>query len=481
MSSNINPYNIDGTFPVAGQDNSSQGFRDNFTNIKNNFLFAESEISDLQAKALVTSALTGQTITNDMAGTQIVRPQLKAWTQALLDLGTISTSATLDFNAANFQKITTGGAISVSFINWPTTTGTGALGYGVMRVWFNVTSTAHTLHLPTSVTIGVIDIAWARPNGDGSYTITFDAPGNYLFDFSSIDGGNNYQIFDLSRNRSTLRDPGLYFNDTVNGTLLVNYQNGLSTALTLEQGQDSVSSLGSYNSVGVGNLGFANVAYLQTDTGGVAGYSVSAARGNIQNSNVQPVISNDLVGYVNSIAYTGITNSGNAFQQVASIDFFATGSNIAYGLGGNIAFFTADDGGSGQNIVFQALGIENDQSVKTFANTTVAGNLITQGGRIDSGYQYSAATNSFQITALPNVSRLILDPASDLTNGNITLPSGNVDARVITISSTANVAALAVAGNSGTVVKPSANVFLLAGTSITYFFHKIESKWYKIG
>jgi hypothetical protein len=31
MASNINPYNIDGTYPVAGQDNSSQGFRDNFT------------------------------------------------------------------------------------------------------------------------------------------------------------------------------------------------------------------------------------------------------------------------------------------------------------------------------------------------------------------------------------------------------------------------------------------------------------------
>ena len=34
MASNINPNNIDGTYPVAGQDNDSQGFRTNFTNIK---------------------------------------------------------------------------------------------------------------------------------------------------------------------------------------------------------------------------------------------------------------------------------------------------------------------------------------------------------------------------------------------------------------------------------------------------------------
>ena len=41
MASSINPSNIDGTYPVAGQDNDSQGFRDNFTNVKTNFIFHE--------------------------------------------------------------------------------------------------------------------------------------------------------------------------------------------------------------------------------------------------------------------------------------------------------------------------------------------------------------------------------------------------------------------------------------------------------
>ena len=48
MASNIVPGNIDGTYPKAGQDNSSQGFRDNFTAIKNEFHEAKSEIEDLQ-------------------------------------------------------------------------------------------------------------------------------------------------------------------------------------------------------------------------------------------------------------------------------------------------------------------------------------------------------------------------------------------------------------------------------------------------
>jgi hypothetical protein len=49
MASNINPYNIDHTYPVAGQDNDSQGFRDNFTNTRNNFIQTKSEIETLQA------------------------------------------------------------------------------------------------------------------------------------------------------------------------------------------------------------------------------------------------------------------------------------------------------------------------------------------------------------------------------------------------------------------------------------------------
>ena len=48
MASSITTTNIDATFPVAGQDNSSQGFRDNFTASKNNFTYAKSEIETLQ-------------------------------------------------------------------------------------------------------------------------------------------------------------------------------------------------------------------------------------------------------------------------------------------------------------------------------------------------------------------------------------------------------------------------------------------------
>jgi hypothetical protein len=383
MASNINPYSVDGTFPVAGQDNSSQGFRDNFTNIKNNFISASSEITDLQSKAILSSALSGQTISNDMAGTQIRRPQLTAWTQSLLDLGAVIGDVALDFNQANFQKITTAGPISLNFINWPATVGSGALGYGVMRVWFVIADISETVTLPSNVNIAVNDIAgYDIP----SQTVFFDSPGDYIFDFSSVDGGVTYQIDDVSRNRASFRDPAIYYNPKVNSTFLIGFGASLSTALELEQGQDVISAAGSYNSVSVGNLGLGNVNFTQIDTGGLAGYSVSSSRGNLLINDFRPVQSNDLLGYFNSIAYTGAgTGNGNVFRQVSSIDFFVTGANVEYGLGGNIAFFTSDDGGLGPNCMRQAVGIENDKSTKIFGNLIISNVFVPTSSTTSSG------------------------------------------------------------------------------------------------
>ena len=372
MASNINPYSIDGSFPIANQDNSSQGFRDNFTNIKNNFLATQDEISDLQSKALVTSALTGQTLNNNMNGTQIIAPQLRAWTEAIYDQGVISSTAILDFTVANFQKITSANSLLLSFINWPTFSGQGAIGYGVMRVWIVITDVNHTLTLPATVSIGATDLAYGTTNLNGTTTITFDTTGNYLFDFSSIDSGASYQIFDLSRNRSTLRDPSLYFNDQVNSTLMVNWRDGFTTALLLNQGQNSISSRGSYNSAVVGNLSLASLTDGTVGTDLMSGYTVTATRGNLSANVFTPVSSNDYLGYHNAITYTGINNTGNTFQQTASMAFFATGSNVTYGLGGNIAFFTKQEGDATPLYdINQAMGIESNQSVKIF------GNLIT--------------------------------------------------------------------------------------------------------
>ena len=142
--SNINPNNIDGTFPIAGQDNSSQGFRDNFTNIRNNFSYAQSEISDLQAKAITTSALSGGTLTNNMGYNQLQNAQLFSPSYTFLNLGTPASGATvtLDYSQGSVQKYTTNGSNTIAFTNWPPTG-----QFGRMILWVNVTNVNHILKI----------------------------------------------------------------------------------------------------------------------------------------------------------------------------------------------------------------------------------------------------------------------------------------------------------------------------------------------
>ena len=66
---NTNGINVD--YPVPGENNSTQGFRDNFTSIKNNLNTASTEITELQDKAVLKQGLTGVAIDNNMANTLI--------------------------------------------------------------------------------------------------------------------------------------------------------------------------------------------------------------------------------------------------------------------------------------------------------------------------------------------------------------------------------------------------------------------------
>ena len=478
MASNINPYNVDGTFPVAGQDNSSQGFRDNFTNTKNNFLFAYNEITDLQNKALVTSALSGQAINNDMAGTQIIRPQLAAWTQTLIDLGAVSSSVILNFNLANFQKITTAAPVTIGFSNWPASVGQGALGYGLMRVWINVTNTAHTLTLPSSVSIAVNDIAGYNA---GTNTITFDAPGAYIFDFSSVDGGVNYLIFDVTRNRSTFRDPELYFNAEVNSTFLVGYGSAaLPLALELEQGEDKVSVRGSYNSVSASSNYTGNVYYTQGDNGPIAGYSISGFRGNLDQGNIAPVSNGDFLGYINTLSMTG-NGSTNTIQSLSSLAFYATGANAAAGLGGNIALFTAPDqtGSQGFLRMRQAVGIENDQSLRVFGAFSTGGNIIEGGTYVTT----LATSGNVSFVANSAVSTVIIDSASSVAiagNCQIDLPTTPADRQKFRIVAVAPITTVNVFAGVGKTVKyVASNKFASGNVSMQLTYMSCYGTWYE--
>lgn len=81
MASNINATDIDITYPIAGQDNDTQGFRNNFTSIQDNFTVAATEITALQSNVgtlqsrvtqLNTYYINGITTLANLTQTQVV-------------------------------------------------------------------------------------------------------------------------------------------------------------------------------------------------------------------------------------------------------------------------------------------------------------------------------------------------------------------------------------------------------------------------
>lgn len=69
MTSKIEFSGIDGEYPIAGQDNDSQGFRDNFTLIKSGLSIAKSEITTLQSNAVLKADLDDNgSVTNNLNG-----------------------------------------------------------------------------------------------------------------------------------------------------------------------------------------------------------------------------------------------------------------------------------------------------------------------------------------------------------------------------------------------------------------------------
>ena len=124
MSSNINITNINANFPIAGQDNSSQGFRDNFTAIKLAFSTATSEISNLQ----LTAAQLDRT--NDFQGNEIVRAKLR-WSGFAAN-NTAPATGVLDYSQGSYKKVTTvDPTISFNVTNWPAT---GTYGHLLLQV-----------------------------------------------------------------------------------------------------------------------------------------------------------------------------------------------------------------------------------------------------------------------------------------------------------------------------------------------------------
>lgn len=118
MPSNIISGTIDGAYPVAGVDNNTQGFRDNFTIIKDGLATAASEITALQS----TSARLNES--NDFNGSDITDANFSLNTEKYHNAGTVITGQNISFLNGVHQNISINlnentNTINFALADWP--------------------------------------------------------------------------------------------------------------------------------------------------------------------------------------------------------------------------------------------------------------------------------------------------------------------------------------------------------------------------
>jgi hypothetical protein len=166
VTSNINFAAINENFPVAGQDNDTQVFRDNFDTIKTNFSEAKTEITDLQDNA----ARTDQD--NDFLYNVVGSLTLQDAYLRKKDYGAAIVAGTQDvsFKQAMYHVIKFGANTSLSFTEFPTgavdATGLGQIGKATLELYGD--GTTRTI---TFTTTGGTVIK-KSPGFPGSVTVT---------------------------------------------------------------------------------------------------------------------------------------------------------------------------------------------------------------------------------------------------------------------------------------------------------------------
>lgn len=124
MTSNINYAAINENFPVAGQDNDTQVFRDNFDTIKTSLLTAYTEVTALQAAteglALdaydeVAAGVYGSNFNNRIIYSAVLQNSF----ERKFDGGNITAPLTIDYENGNYQVYRIGANTTIDFLNFP--------------------------------------------------------------------------------------------------------------------------------------------------------------------------------------------------------------------------------------------------------------------------------------------------------------------------------------------------------------------------
>jgi len=178
VSSNINYLSINENFPVAGQDNDTQVFRDNFDTIKTSLRYAKEEVTDLQDNTAKTNE------DNDFSLKVIQNAVLQNVRTQKYDSGSLGTAVTftVDYQNGSYQVIRIGNNINIDFLNFPggpeLTTEVTPVGVGKIMLELYSDGSSRSM---TFITSGGTTI---KKNGTwptGSNTINLDSSTDPVF------------------------------------------------------------------------------------------------------------------------------------------------------------------------------------------------------------------------------------------------------------------------------------------------------------
>jgi len=194
-SNDINVTVIDETYPVAGQDNDSQGFRDNFQNIKNALTNAKDAIGTLESNAPSTIA------DNDFNDNTISKAILEDTAWSAPSAETIAGETNVDYTSGHYRRLiltsATPATNTVVVTNWAPA---NSMGHMILEVRSNDTNSKN---LNFSTPTGNIKTDTSNLDLSSDFSVSGYASGSteykYLFEVWSPDQGANIFINYLGR------------------------------------------------------------------------------------------------------------------------------------------------------------------------------------------------------------------------------------------------------------------------------------------
>lgn len=115
---------IDEQFPVAGQDNDSQGFRDNFAAIKDDLQKTSSELTELRTKAIFKEKLNDDTaLENDLQNSVVSNGVLESMSERVYNTGNIASdsddNSIISWQNGSYQNVTLAASVTLKIQGWP--------------------------------------------------------------------------------------------------------------------------------------------------------------------------------------------------------------------------------------------------------------------------------------------------------------------------------------------------------------------------